>query len=80
MHLNKRPQFVNGLYLGNALSINSLALIHNYMAHNVLVGGHMVNYLGVGRFFRGWLWFGVLTHFHTPTADPSMLNHSVDDL
>ena len=40
----------------------------------------MVNYLGVGRFFRGWLWFGVLTHFNTPTADPSMLNHSVDDL
>ena len=80
MHLNKRPQFVNGLYLGNALSINSLTLIHNYMAHNVLVGGHMVNYLGVGRFFRGWLWFGALTHFNTPTADPSMLNHSVDDL
>ena len=50
------------------------------MAHNVLVGGHMVYYLGVGCFFGGWLWFGALTHINTPTADPIMLNHSVDDL
>ena len=80
LDLNKRPQFVNGLYLGNALSINSLALIHDYMAHNVLVGGHMVNNLRVGRYFGGWLWFGALTHFNTPTANPRKLNCSVNNL
>ena len=30
------------------------------MAYNILVGGPMVNYLGVGHLFGGWLWFGAL--------------------
>ena len=42
------------------LSINSQTFIHNYMAYNILVGGPMVNYLGVGHLFGGWLWFGAL--------------------